>query len=110
MENLESILYTKNLIKLLDDDDYFNVELNPFTDRDMLYSKILEISIINFNESDSPKLTVGQIQTAMTEVLNINVKTTFDDMVDSGLIEPSGLDSNGDIIYLTNNQLNIKNK
>ena len=44
-DNTESIIFTKNFIKLLDEDGFFNETENPFMDSDLLYEEILKKSL-----------------------------------------------------------------
>ena len=105
MDNIESVIYAKKIIKLLSDDDFFNPSLNPFMDAELLYNKVLEQSIKNFNEFEVVEITADQLEELIDDVNKETIAETFDEMIEDGLIEPQAIDADGDLLYGVNQEL-----
>lgn len=105
MDNIESVIYTKKIIKLLADNDFFNPTLNPFMDEELLYNKVLGRSIKNFNEFEVVEITADQLDELIDEVNKETIAETFEEMIEDGLIEPQAIDAEGDLLYGVNQEV-----
>lgn len=106
MDNIDSIIFTKTFISELDKDGFFNETENPFMDSELLYDEILKHSTENLLKYDKPEITVEQFSDSVMSVHTTLIKETFNDMVDKGLLEPSGFDVDGKFLYTINEDVN----
>jgi hypothetical protein len=104
-DNTESIIFTKNFIKLLDEDGFFNETENPFMDSDLLYEEILKKSTENSIEFETPNISMDQFDDCVKNVRLKLIQDTFDELIDEGLVEISGLDSKGEFLYSVNQEV-----
>ena len=105
MDNIESVIYTNKIINLLANDDFFNPNINPFMDEELLYNKILEQSIKNFNDFEIVEITAEQLEEFIDAVNRQIIGETFEEMVEDGLIEPQAIDAEGDLLYGINQEV-----
>jgi hypothetical protein len=103
MENIDAIIYTKNLIKDLESDDFFSL-IDPFVEKDPLYDEILKLADENITTFDDPTLTSGQLSTAIDNVRRKSIAETFEDLVETGLINMEGVNKDGDFLYSLNEE------
>jgi hypothetical protein len=103
MENIDAIIYTKNLIKELENDDFFSL-IDPFVEKDPLYDEILKVATENITTFDDPILSGGQLSTAINEVRRKAITETFDDLVDTGIVNMEGINKDGDFLYSLNEE------
>lgn len=99
MDSVDCIIYTKEIIDFLSKDGFFNQELNPFMDSEKLYKEILEVSLYNVNLNGDCILNSDQLEECISKVRLDILNETFDDMVSKGILKPSGIDDDGDIVY-----------
>jgi hypothetical protein len=105
MDNIDSVIYAKNLIKLLGDEDFFNPHVNPFMDSELLYNEIVKLSVENLAAYGTIELTPEQLDLAIENVSKQTIAETFDDMVADGLIEPKAVDADGNFLYSINEEV-----
>lgn len=108
MENVDAIIYTNTIIKMLEDEKFFN-HIDPFVEKDPLYDEILVIVNENIIKFEDPTLSVEQLDDAINKVRRKSIGETFEDLVDKGYIDMHGIDKNGDITYVINEK-HKKNK
>jgi hypothetical protein len=104
MNNIDSIIYTKNLISILKSDDFFNEDENPFMDEELFYDEVLKFSSENLSKHGKPEISEDQFDEALLNVRKVLVSETFDEMVDDGLLEPIALDNDGNMMYSLNQE------
>jgi hypothetical protein len=110
MNNIDSILFTKDIISTLSVDGFFNEEENPFMDKALLYEEILRRSTDNALLYETPEITEEQFEECVKAVQRVVIKETIDELVEKGLIKPTALDNEGDFIYSLNEGVKIKNE
>ena len=103
MENIDAIIYTKNLIKELENDDFFSL-IDPFVEKDPLYNEILKVANENINTFEDPTLTGGQLSMAIDKVRRESITETFEDLVETGLVNMEGINKDGDFLYSLNEE------
>lgn len=110
MNNIDSILFTKNFISTLSVDGFFNEEENPFMDEGLLYDEVLKRSVNNMSLYNTPEITVEQFSECVKAVETVTISETIEGLVDKGLIEPTALNSDGEFLYSVNENVTIEPK
>jgi hypothetical protein len=105
MGNVDSIIFTKSFIMALEEDNFFDEKENPFMDVELLYNEILKHSTNNMLECDNPEITIEQFDESIKAVRVILITETFNDLIDDGLIEPTGVDMVGELLYSINEDI-----
>jgi hypothetical protein len=103
MENIDAIIYTKNLIQELENDDFFSL-IDPFVEKEPLYNEILKMANENVTIFDEPTITGGQLSMAIDAVRRRSIAEAFDDLVEDGLINMDGLNKDGEFLYSLNDE------
>jgi hypothetical protein len=101
MENIDAIIYTKNLIQELENDDFFSL-IDPFVEKEPLHDAILKFANENIITFGDPTITGGQLSTAINEVRLKAISETFEDLVEDGLINMEGVNKDGEFLYSLN--------
>jgi hypothetical protein len=113
MDNTDAIIYTKIFIDGLDKEGLFN-ERDPFLDKDILYDEILKMAEFNIIELGEPTLEIEQFDKALENTRKIAITETFDDLINDGMLQMSGLNKDGEFLYSLSeppdNILELKNK
>lgn len=107
MDNIESIIYCKNFIKLLDGDGFFNEVENPFMDSDKLYDEFLKHSTNNLTKLDTPEITSEQFDESVKSVRLAIIGETLIDLIEDGIVEASGVDKDGGLLYSVNEEAKV---
>ena len=98
MDNTDAIIYTKNFIDGLDKEGLFSEE-DPFLDKDILYDEILKLATSNIIELGDPTLNFEQFDEVVKSTRKIAVVETFDDLINDGMLQMSGLNKDGEFLY-----------
>jgi hypothetical protein len=107
MDNIESVIYCKNCIKLLDEEGFFNEVENPFMDSDKLYDEFLKHSTNNLKKLETPEITSEQFDESVKSVRLTVIGETFNDLIEDGIIEASGVDKDGGLLYSINEEVKV---
>jgi hypothetical protein len=111
MNNIDSILFTKNFISSLRVEGFFYENDNPFMDEGLLYDEILKRSINNMRLYENPEITSEQFNESIVVVKTITIRETIEGLIEKGLIEPTALDNNGEFLYsITEDVINEQKK
>ena len=105
MDNIDSAIYCKNFIKILDEEGFFNEIENPFMDSDKLYDEFLKHSTNNLKELEAPEITPEQFDESVKSVRLALISETFNDLIEDGIIEASGVDKDGGLLYSLNEEV-----
>lgn len=98
MDNIDALIYTKKFIEELDKEGLFNEE-DPFLEREILYKEILKVATSNMVELGEPTLEFEQFDEALTSTRKIAIAETFDDLINDGMLQMSGLNKDGEFLY-----------
>ena len=113
MDNTDAIIYTKNFIDGLDKEGLFSEE-DPFLDKDILYDEILKLATSNIIELGDPTLNFEQFDEVVKSTRKIAVVETFDDLINDGMLQMSGLNKDCEFLYSLSQPpdeiLQLKNK
>ena len=101
MENVDAIIYTNTIIKMLEDEKFFN-HIDPFVEKEPLYDEILKFANENITTLGDPTITGGQLSMAIDTVRVKAISETFEDLVEDGLINVEGINKDGDFLYSLN--------
>jgi hypothetical protein len=89
--------YVKNCISFLNEDGLF--EENLFMNPELLYDILLTCSINNFKKNGNPDVSEDEIITSIRLTVKKSVGKTLNDLIIKGLVDVSGIDKQGDLIY-----------
>ena len=98
MDNIDALIYTKKFIEELDKEGLFNEE-DPFLDREILYKEILKVATSNVLELGEPTLEFEQFDEALMSTRKTAIAETFDDLINDGMLQMSGLNKDGEFLY-----------
>lgn len=97
VEHSIAIEYTNRVIGVFDDQNIFKVDM--FLDREKLKSKVLKKSVENLIQFKDPTLTDVDLDTLIKEVKFEAVDEALDALVSKDIVQVSGMDSNGNLLY-----------
>jgi hypothetical protein len=90
--------YVKNVLALLDEEDFFN-KAGIFMDRDIMKKFLTEAITENYETTGSPVLREHQLEDIIDRTNRYIITETFEDLLKEGLIEVAGVDENGEFLY-----------
>jgi hypothetical protein len=92
--------YVKHVMSVLDSEDFFE-KAGLFMDRKILKKFLTETVTLNYEETGSCELMLGQLEYIIDETNKYIISETFEDLLKDGLIEMKGMDEKGEFLYGT---------
>jgi len=90
--------YVKNVLALLDEEDFFN-KAGIFMDRAIMKKFLTEAITENYELTGSPVLKENQLEDIIDKTNRYIITETFEDLLKDDLIEVKGMDENGEFLY-----------
>jgi hypothetical protein len=99
MQNIDIIIYAKNLIQELDNDGFFIPNINPMMEKDIFENHLFVFCEENMKQLGEPTVDEEQLEEVINRTTHDVILATINSLYDKGLIDIVGMDESGDCIY-----------
>jgi hypothetical protein len=99
VNNVDVAIYVSNLITDLNEEQFFDENVNPLMDLNIFRDKLTEIATKNLKEHGDLTLDVIQFETLIIETRKAVIQDTVSSLYKKELLDVVGINEGGEMLY-----------